>query len=536
MMREDQIHSTISSDHGPATPSNATLSLSDRGSRLGLTVLTGYVFTRSLLQAASKPLWFDEVCTWAVIRQGTFAGMWRALASAADGQPPVFYFIEKCFSGLVPNQHLALRLPSILAFCVVLWCVFEWTRTYAGGVIALICSASLLLFPLFDPYAVEARPYALLAAFLAVALICYQRVSNWKWVVILALSLCLAESVHYYAIFAVIPFGLAEIAVLIRQKLLRFWVWIALCSPIIPLAVFWPLLSKFKSVYAAHYWSPANSWTLMSSYYKLVKALIPIPLHQTTRIAVTSCVVIGCLAVAIFMTFRGFYGSKSSAPKYNELVLVAALASYPIILFAAASITRGGFTERYTLPGVTAMCLTLGYVIRTARKRALWLIIAFLAISLVRLETRFWQSARSSFWTIRPAAATIEDTLSSVDQGDLPIVISDSMDALPFAYYGSPRWSKRTYVLLDPEKARIYARSDSNDLELGVLKEFVPIQTDSLEDFQQLHPRFILYSSSGGQYSSDWWPNRLTSEGYQLKILKSVGVSFVYLVDASLHK
>jgi len=536
MKRKNQTDSAISYNLGTATPSIETMKLSDRGSRLCLTLLTAYVITRSLFQAGSKPLWFDEICTWAVIRQGTFAGMWRALASAADGQPPVFYFIEKCFSGLVANQHIALRLPSIFAFCVVLWCVFEWTRRYWGGVVALACSASLLLFPLFDTYAVEARPYALLAAFLTFALICYQRAPTANWVALLALSLCLAESVHYYAIFAAIPFGLAEATVLIRVKQLRISVWAALCSPIIPLAVFWPLLSKFKSVYAAHYWSPANSWTLMSSYYILVRALIPIPLHQTMRIAVTSCVVTACLAAAIVMTYRGFSGSKSATPKFNELILVAALASYPIILFAAASITGGGFTERYTLPGVAALCLTFGYVIRSVRKEVLWLIIALLAISLTRLETRFWNDARSSFWTIRPAAAKIEDTLSGVGEEELPIVISDSMDALPYAYYGSPKWSKRTFVLLDPVKARVYGRSDSNDLELEVLKEFVPMQTDTLEDFQELHPRFILYSSSGGQYSSDWLPNRLTSEGYQLKILKSVGVSFVYLVDASVHR
>src|SRR3954468_6061043 len=50
-------------------------------------------------------------------------------------------------------------------------CLFLLVRPIAGATAALISVLVPLTTPLYDPYAIEARPYALLCAFLVLALL-----------------------------------------------------------------------------------------------------------------------------------------------------------------------------------------------------------------------------------------------------------------------------------------------------------------------------------------------------------------------------
>src|SRR5215469_1668953 len=90
-----------------------------------LACLLVYAVIRSLLAAAAKPFWYDEVLTFVVSSQGSWKGIIAALAAAVDGQPPLFYVIEHFASGLVSNKEVAYRLPSILALLPIFICVFH---------------------------------------------------------------------------------------------------------------------------------------------------------------------------------------------------------------------------------------------------------------------------------------------------------------------------------------------------------------------------------------------------------------------------
>ncbi len=87
-----------------------------------------YVFIRSLFAAAGKSFWYDEVLTLAVASQGSWKGIVAALQAPIDGQPPLFYVVEKLASGLIRNQQIAYRLPSIVAFLFTIICVFIYVK------------------------------------------------------------------------------------------------------------------------------------------------------------------------------------------------------------------------------------------------------------------------------------------------------------------------------------------------------------------------------------------------------------------------
>src|SRR5262249_20635090 len=144
---------------------------------------------------------------------------------AADSMPPGYYLLESLTSKLIPNQQIAFRLPSILATAFTICCLFVWMKRRYGSEVAFVGALLPLLTVLDSTYAVEARSYALVVAFLSFGLVCYDRVPALGWTVLLAMSLVLAEASHYYAIFAMIPFVAAELVDSLKRKQIRWPAW-----------------------------------------------------------------------------------------------------------------------------------------------------------------------------------------------------------------------------------------------------------------------------------------------------------------------
>lgn len=506
--------------------------ISERVALYGFFALMTYAIVRSIFQALWRPFWFDEVLTWAVVRQPSLSAIWHVLARAADGQPPMFYIIERFFGHLIRNEQIAFRLPSLAAFCGTLVCVFLWVRKYSGGFVALLCATAILVSPLFD-YAVEARPYALVAACIAFALFCYERADKRPWAILLGASLMFAQSLHYYAIFPITSFGIAELVYLARTRKIRLGVWCAIALSIVPLAICWPLLKSFKAYYGQHFWSQPNSWGLLLTYYMLLRPLFPPFAGATPRTVITGALMLGVLAVALLLGLRAYRNRTDEQPSIQVLAAIAALLALPFTIFLATTLVHGGFTERYTLPTLVGMAVALGYLMRSQRRAVIAIVAVVLVACFAKMEYRFWTLQRGAVWYVNCDVEGIQNLVASVGHPDLPVVVSDSMDMLPLSYYAPSVW-KRYVAILDPQHAVSFAGSDSNDLELMIVKDLVPMRADSFEDFSAKHQTFLLYSSSSGAWSSDWWPVYLTSNGYFVKTLRTHGIQSVFLVD--LHK
>src|SRR5215468_3105131 len=238
----------------------------DRYVSVGMAVLIVYVMVRSAFRATVKPLWFDEVCTCIMVRLPNASSVWHALLRAADGQPPAFYLVESFLRKLIPNQQIALRIPAMLGLGVTLWCLFIWLRRRyeTGMVFAAVITPLLTVF--YSIYAVEARPYALVTACLAMALVCYDRVPAAGWTIGLALSLVAAESFHYYALIAMAPFIAAELLYAWKKRLVRWWVWAAFASGVMPLFFCWRLLANFRISYGQHFWAQPSFFVAAGRY------------------------------------------------------------------------------------------------------------------------------------------------------------------------------------------------------------------------------------------------------------------------------
>jgi Dolichyl-phosphate-mannose-protein mannosyltransferase len=492
----------------------------DRLAAPALAALTAYAFVRSVFTAASTPFWYDEICTRIVAGQPAVSAMYDALRHAADSNPPLFYLLERFSAALVKNEHIGFRLPSIVGFAVVLVCVFLVVKTRSSPTVAFVCAAALFMTSLFEPYAAEARPYSMVAACISFGLLCYQRAPATRWVCLLAISLALAESLHYYAIFAITPFCAAEGTFLLRTRQFRWKVWLSLIFGFLPLAVFWPLLTQLKAYYGAHPWARPAIANTTPIYGWLF--------HTSTPIGIGLAAVLSVF-IFIALALPRMVPVSAANTSSHELVLVLALLALPFIGFAATKIGHGLMINRYALPTVLGIVIACGFVLQWSGRKGVAVFAVFVFSVVAFQERSFWVTHRGPLTAVHSPTEDLERILNGLTRyRDLPVVVSDGLDYLPMAHYALPGQARRFVNLVDPVAAVAYQGSDSVDKDLLVLKSYAPLQLYGFSDFVSEHRMFLLYSR-GGLF--DWWPTRLVREGYSLRLVVTDQGAKVYLVD-----
>jgi hypothetical protein len=491
-------------------------------------LLAAYATVRCVAAAASKPFWYDEVFTWAMAHLPSFFALWGALARAADTNPPVYHLVERIFDTVSRNEEVALRLPSILGFACTLICVFAYVRKRSGNWIALACSAILIRTILFDRYAIEARPYSLVVACISIALVCYQHAPETRWMIFMGVSLALATSFHYYAVFVLVPFATAEGAQFMKWRRLRWSVWAAIGCGVLPLAIFWPLLASLRRYFGPHFWGRPTLQSTADTYGWFFEASHP------ANVAIATVLLLCAVAAIVTLIFRNDVREKLiRSPHFHEYVLVLTLLCLPFIAFAGAKTGHGGWTHRYALAGVLGIPLAAAYILPRWKRSAVAVLAIFIFSAVAAQEVHFW----NSYWNHGPGfaspAAPVENFVNSAGRPDLPVVISDGIQFLPIAHYatssGSGEWAKRILALVDPAESIADMGDDSVDKGLLALRTYIPLRVEEFKTFAPEHPVFFLFSD--GDIDFDRWPRRLTRKGHPLQILARDGNWNLYLVD-----
>ena len=491
--------------------------------RVPLWALVAYAVVRSVVAALHRPFWYDELCTLIIAHQPGSAAIWHAIAHAADGQPPLYYILERGISAVFTNEQLGLRALSIVGFCLTILCVFVFVERRSGGVAALACACIPFLTVLLFPYAVEARPYAFLVGCIALACVCYQRATSRAWVVLLAVSLALAQGVHYYGVLAIIAFGLAEIAYCVRNRNVRSGVWIAYAIGLAPLAIYWPLLQQFKVVYGSHYWAEPLFLTAVGSYgfYWNISPLI--------GLLIAFGALVGSAFIRQPLTVANAVSIRVENSLIGEKVLIIALLLLPVIGFIVTGAAKGGFTYRYVLPGILGFPLTVGYVIRPLSRRITGSIALLLLAVVAYRESTLWRDQGSQLRGVQRPTAALEGLLGAAANSTLPIAVADARDYLVFAYYASPGLSSRLVYLADPRASVAFIRTDSGDRQLLLLQHYYALRIRDIDAFSNRIPSYLVFSrdKSKGQ----WLPAKLAHDGTILRTLARDSASTIYGVN-----
>lgn len=497
--------------------------------------LVAYAVLKSVVVAAWRPFWYDELCTRIVVGQPSVSKVWDALRRGADANPPPYYLVERFFGRFTSNGPIALRLPSILAFVGLLASIFVFVRRRSGGAVAVLCAATLTLTVLFSTYATEARPYSIVVACVAFGLVCYQRAGSARWAVLMGLALATAQAMHYYAVLAVMPFGIAEAALLARTRQVRAGVWLALMCSLVPLVAFWPFLRQIRVLYGQHIWSRPRLYSTTGTYEWLFQA------SYGPGVAILSVVLLTAATVLVILATPRLRAGWARDPFFHEHMLVLGLLAIPFEGYALAKIGHGGLVYRYVV--VTALCVPLLPAYLAPRLgRAGTLLLAVLVLPFIAVhESRFWGfyrrgAADPALFEERVAGSGVENPavfaerlIASAGHEGLPVVISDGLDYLPTAYYASGEWAKRLVCIVDAHAAVAYAGTDSVDVQLRILGTMSPLQIYEFSGFAAEHREFLLYS--GGDVPWDWWPEKFKRDGHSLQRLARDGNRTVYLVS-----
>lgn len=501
------------------------LSRARRGDTLafaGLGVLIAYAIVRNLFAAAATRFWCDEVSTVFMTRMPTLSAIWNALDHAVDGQPPLFYLIERAAGAFALKPEIAFRLPSIAAFALTLLCVFVFIRRRSGGMIAVVCAGILLLTVLFDPYAVDARPYSMMVACIALALVCYQRVPETRWTILMGLSLVAAESLHYFAVFALAAFAAAEVAFFLKTPRFRTGVWLGLACGLLPLMVCWPLLSNLRRNYGGHAWASPTLRHAGASYGWFFN-IRNFYVNGFLAFLVVLLLICAALLLALPRTRKKW----TANPLFHEHILILALLGLPFLTLVVAKIAHGEANYKYAMPAALAIPLGLGCILSRLNRAVVTLTAIAILCAFTVQEARFWPTRQSRLAEFVPPMNVIELVIDRAGRPDLPVVFSDAMAYGPAVYYAPPEQARRFVALADPPKAIAYTGTNNIDSLLLAQKPYYHVQAYEFRDFVACYPEFLLYSD-GGYY--DWWPRRLRDDGYTLQLVAAEGGDKIYLV------
>lgn len=478
------------------------------------------------LVSATRPMWFDELGAYYMARLPGVTELLRFHSDGLDVHTPLCSLIERASLGILGDSAFGARAPSMLAYLLLCLCVWRFVAVRAG----VLWGFAAMLFPLLGQslyYATEARPYALAAGVAAFAAVCWQAAQDGTRrglaVLLLWLSLVLVISLHYYGVFLLIPFALAEAVRWRFEGRVDWAAGAAVASPPLVLLAFVPAIQKARAMYGASMWSRPRLSQVVSTYRLLAEGACP---------AIAVAFFIAC-GVLILVRREDRAPAAPAPPPLAEQTLLWSWALLPVLVVPASFLT-GSYVERYMLPVSFGLAAALALVAWRGcggdRRVAVLASAVFLAWFLIGVRSTVnGQLARTGgypFATSEPFAA--KRWAPAVAASRLPVVAVPAVFFLEYQHYAPLDQHWRIYYTASREHALEMEGTDSADACLinysGRLRSFYIRPYD---DFVLRNRNFLLLVETN---ISSWVPRRLKADGAELIQRESDGSQYLYEV------
>lgn len=454
------------------------------------------------MEAASRPLWYDELATYYVSGAPTAGAVFDALRGAADAQPPVLFFLTRGLRAVFGDSELAVRGQALLGFGLMLGCLFALARRRAPAVYALAAMLFAALTWGFD-YAREARPYGLVMGFCALALLLWDLATDGRerragLLPGLAATLVLLLSCHYYAVLLLVPLGAGELVRTLRRRALDWPVWAALCSPPLVLVLYLPFIRAVRAAYQENFFSPAE-W--MDSWGFYLVLLDP-----------------AFLSLIAAMAAAGIVGWKwDSAPPGDDpskrgslyepplRAAVLTLALIPLVYVGLAMASTGAFVYRYALAALVGVTLVFVDVLHNqfgARTKAVGALCATLAVAFMGLRLAPAAQSFAGGGELRELKEDLAAIERATANDSAPVAVSAPQAFAQYAHYASPQLRARLEYWADPALAVKYVETDSGELALCNLAPWAGLQVGRYDENGENRESFYLAEVRGHKH--DW--------------------------------
>ena len=343
----------------------------DRAAVLAFVAISAVYFRQATTLAAHAPFWMDEILTLRTARLPDAAAIWSALVHGAEFTPPLGDLLVHAVYRAGITGALGLRAVSIAAIYVAALATGAIVRRHAGTAPAALAAGVMLSSGLFG-YAVQVRPYALVTAAFAGALMLHDRpgrASNRR-IVAIGMLLALAIGLHFYALLLAGALTLVELVKASSERRkpdARLLIAIAIAAGSILL--YWPILHAARmfsavDVAAPDYYARPTLAALVDTYTMLLGWLV-VPLSAL-------------LAARLVRP-------HDAIPLERTAVLVAAI---PLGVFLFALLVSHSYAERYALSGMIGIAMLFGIFVRTLGRHADLASVAILLLLIVMAPWR----------------------------------------------------------------------------------------------------------------------------------------------------
>lgn len=476
----------------------------------------------ALGRAHVRPLWHDELFTLAVAQQPGVAGIWQALQTGVDLNPPLYYLLVQQTARVVATESLAVRLPAVLGFALMLGSVAAFVRARCGSIVGGAAAATIALSGV-APYAYEGRPYGLVLGCAGLALLAWQqvdvapaRVTRATWTLVLFVALAAAVSSHYYAVLLPLPIAIGEGVRTVRHGRWRPGTWAALG---LPLALVWawrPLINVAQR-FAPAFWSRPTPDAAVVAYRDMLATL-----GGPLTVALAAIAVIAGLTRTGWLPPARTPRGRAGVPGH-ELVALAAFTALPIAGVLLALFATGAWHERYAVSAIVGIAGLVAAGLHASGT------IALRTVSTVLLLAFAAQSAsRALDWRVpprAPAALAVVTSHATSLLTSMPMLASDGLTFVELAHYAPRELVDRLAYALKPPSVIARTGTDSENRALEQLARLTSVLR--LERFETFLARERPFAVIG---RASWVIDELRARGLPLQWLAAEGDLQLFVV------
>ncbi len=458
--------------------------------------------------SSSRQFWHDELYTFYIAQAPSIGQLWHELS--LDLNPPLNYLAVRASMALFGTSENAARLPSMLAFFAGSACLYMFVSRRLGRLYGLLAALCFWAMPTFY-LATEARPYALVLCFFALAMLAWQRAVQERrrmGSIIAFASATVGMAVcHFFVVFYIFPFGLAEVFRTVKRRRIDWPIWAALILPCLVTALFMKTIE--------HYASGAISWAFRASYTRTI-------FFYDWSFASEAPALFLCIAIAFLFMARTEALDRKRTLSIPELVLAAGLVVLPVVMNVVLRLIHAGFFERYSAPTAFGLAIFFVFIISRSTNRSdmaafvcccLLLIFFFAKEGIASNAGQFMQTR-----SLRPNHSEMA-RLESIDE-NLPLVAASGLTFLEMDKYEPEQTVTRLYYLTDRKLALAYAHAGIFE-GFNTVKRFFPIRAhiEPFPNFVAQHHRFLVLGTP--LYPEDWLIPVLLDQHASLKYLGS---------------
>ncbi len=422
-------------------------------------------FAALVINAHTKPFVIDELLGFSLISQPSLPAIVHFESTTPIWfDPPAFAMLVHASWKLFGASAVALRLPSIGSILILLTALYFLLRRVAGQRAALFVTLLAVTFPAFD-FGWQQRPYALIMAMVAVAALCWHRASHppakgstrsWWPLAGLFLALAVAINSHYFAIFATLPFLLAELVRSTERRRLDLPVILALvlacCSALLTLP-----FRRAIMQYRAHVITGDLHWNQIIRTWQLT---LPGPPTPWPDYLIHTVLVLFVVALLLGSAWK-FKGRND----WSSWTLVAGLTLTPIITVAFGIYVLHAYRDRYAIFQFVGLMLALGIVAGPwldGMKRPVYSIVLLILCGYViqhhaQLHSDIKEEARVELANMGPS-----DNVRAMlmTHPDMP-VFAPLESCLLESFYGSSLVRQHLICVYSAEREILYGQTDT---------------------------------------------------------------------------